>query len=150
MTVQEAAELIGCKKAAVKVYVRELFPGRSLPDLDGDVIRQKQKELYGELVRLIQSGRCSTHGLIAARLGISAKLLAALLGGRIFVERAFPEEEDEAPVCWPRLGISMKRPGRLEIVPRKETAKPGGGALLSYQPGASPLEAGLRGTGGTG
>jgi hypothetical protein len=143
----ELAEMLGCGKPAVKVYMRELFPGLAWMKVNPDSLResisQKKKELYDNIIRLVKSGQCSTHSHIAAGLGISDRLLIHLLGGHMFTMRTFDEsekEEVETRVIWPHAGVSMHK-GKLEILPPKETSKRG--TLLSYPAGA-PLERGVR------
>jgi hypothetical protein len=145
--IQELADHIGCKPAAVKVFMRELFSGlawqRARPDTLREAISRKKKALCENIVDAVKSGQCATHESIAARLGISGRLLIHLLGGHMFTMRTFDEsekEEAETRIIWAHAGIAMNR-GKLEIMPPKEPVKRG--TLLSYPAGA-PLERGIR------
>jgi hypothetical protein len=141
--VAELAEALGCKPSAVKVYMRELFPGLAWPEADTAALREtiarKKKALYETIIT--QAKICLTHDEIAAGIGISGRLLRHLLGGHVFVGRTASEDgEEETRVMWPHAGISLNK-GRLEAVPYREKAK--SGALLSY-PSGMLLERGVR------
>jgi hypothetical protein len=137
--VQELADVLECEPKAVKVYIRELFPGMDMNGITPELAREKKRCLYEKLLTLLKEG-CSTHEQIAARLGISDRLLIQLLGGHVFTRRTC-SEADETLILWPRAGVSMNRAGKLEILPPKEPPRPG--TLLSYPAGAA-LERGVR------